>query len=85
MQLSQEQYHQYLQQGELETAESTILKAIELNNKQSNSYNILGLKNKEKGNLEEASYYINKAIEIEPNFTDAYINLGLILKSVYLD
>ena len=65
--------------GELEKAELSIRKAIELNPKIGNAHYNLGITLKSLGKLEEAESSTRNAIKLNPNDAEAHSNLGSIL------
>jgi len=65
--------------GDINAAEYSYQKAIELNNKYELSYFNLGLLYSQTNQIEKAINQFNKVIEINPKFSDAYRNLAIAL------
>tara|TARA_Y100001968_G_scaffold318722_1_gene349310 strand:- start:698 stop:2503 length:1806 start_codon:yes stop_codon:yes gene_type:complete len=68
--------------GNLEEAELSQRKAIDLNPDNAMAHSNLGNILKDLGNLKEAELSQRKAIEINPNYANAHYNLGIILKDL---
>ena len=64
--------------GNLQEAELSLRKAIELNPDFAEAYSNLGSLLKDLGNLQEAELSLRKAIELNSDFADAYFNLSSI-------
>ncbi len=68
--------------GNLQGAESSCRKAIELNPDLADAHSNLGNILKDLGKLKEAELSTRKAIELNPDLADAHSNLGNILKDL---
>ncbi len=68
--------------GKLKEAESSQLKAIELNPDFAQAHYNLGIILKDLGNLQKAELSTRKAIKLNPDFAQAHYNLGIILKDL---
>tara|TARA_Y100001968_G_scaffold311873_1_gene334412 strand:+ start:642 stop:2945 length:2304 start_codon:yes stop_codon:yes gene_type:complete len=68
--------------GELQKAEVTTRKAIELNPNSAEAHSNLGNLLTDLGKLKEAELSLNKAIEINPNLAIVHYNLGNILNDL---
>ena len=69
-------------QGNLEEAEISIRKAIELKPDFADAHLNFGNVLMALGSGEKAEISIRKAIELKPDYADAYFNLGIILKDI---
>ncbi len=66
----------YQEKGELDKAETYLLKAIELKPDNAEAYNNLGVVYSRRHQPEEAIAYLNKALALDPRYAEAYRNLG---------
>ncbi|MBC8555966.1 MAG: tetratricopeptide repeat protein [Candidatus Brocadiales bacterium] len=73
--------------GEMQRAEESFLKAIELNPDYPKSYHNLGILQAAQQRTKEAIDNLEKLIELEPNIAEHYCNLGIIyyLEGSYYD
>ena len=68
----------YLEKGETEKLQASLLKAVEQDPNNANLFFLLGKTYDDEGNTEEAEKYYMKAAEVNPEFFEAYYNMGAI-------
>ncbi len=73
-----EQAQIYLERGENEKLQKSLLEAIEQDPSNANLYFLLGKTYDDTGNTENAEKYYTKATEVNPKFFEAYYNIGAI-------
>jgi len=65
-----------IQQGDLTTARSQLMRALQEFPNEPGLYNLMGVVEAQQGNSHEAESSFKRAVEKDPRFTGAYLNLG---------
>ncbi|PLW97946.1 MAG: hypothetical protein C0591_05500 [Marinilabiliales bacterium] len=68
----------YLERGENEKLQVSLLQAIEQDPENSNLFFLLGKTYDDEGNIPEAEKYYQKAADLNPDFFEAYYNMGAV-------
>ena len=67
------------EQGDVESYEKLITKALEINPENTDLVFNLGVVNADKGNIDLALEFYNKAIQLDPSYTKAYLNAAALI------
>lgn len=70
---------EYLQKGQLDQAQQHLQKAIELDPKSAEAYNVMGALLERDGDIEKAEKNYHKALSLKPDYSQAHNNYGVML------
>jgi type IV pilus assembly protein PilF len=70
---------EYLQKGQLDQAQQHLLKAIELDPKSAEAYNVMGALLERDGDIDKAEKNYRKALSLKPDYSQAHNNYGVLL------
>lgn len=70
---------EYLQKGEIDQAQQHLQKALELDPKSAEAYNVMGALLERDGDIVKAEKNYRKALSLKPDYSQAHNNFGVLL------